>query len=966
MFVDCFSNYDQISYGSSTRKFRFQKIQNKSRTFKNPSEQPLFEDKFPVTHNLYNNEVCTRSPIDLTSFSWILKQPKSRFQPLSNPSLHSHICLETTVLVLFRNTSEIPKPTKMDEQKNMYELFVQTSSDSLTRILFPRLFVHQKLFNKQSLFSNTPLSRETLAGKRSIEQTKTPFYLETRPFIQKQPTKYFTVNLLKNQFSLIDIQDTLFESTNNYLILTNKQKKNIIRVNSTVTSLKFHHTYLSNFNRRLSRKSLTLITQLRKLDKEKYDYFRNKTSYLLLSYFNINSQSEFVSRIPLKKRNFVNCFKQFGNIKKYRFGLASSSINTLVTNFFFTQLQLKLRKSSAFFKISQMSLLGRSSRFAPSNLGTKKQIHNKDLVYKQLFKQLKTQTRFEINQTSSNLEPLLPQPVRELQPHFLFPLLHNKNLVLDTQPWFIYGFYQYTQVEHLDLLKTSQNANLRSFSKLPLVLYNQTVQPGAYFMSRKPLNFAPLQIAFRLPIVKQSYSIQTEKILDFEWRTESFVRRKLNTLQHKTISKLSNRQSGLNLADRSDRPIEKYALPGIFSLGIRKTFDTNVFLGHSTTLIGKTKSSYILKTETIEPGTGDNIIPLAKTACLSPFEGELIASKQTPTRSQLLFLTKKDLISFSLCDTTPSNKEAFLRADDLRVRSSEGSTSHSTRNPLVPAPEPAPILLHYKKQTNVGAFVKYGDFLSASLVSRDTGYIIHSSQTKMTLRRSQFIAASNKAILHVKTNDWVEKNTALITLPFQRLKAGDIVQGIPKIEQYFEARKSKAGRFYRDSIPNLMNVIFNHYLLRFRLIPFGTTIAVKKTIIKIQQILLNGIQRVYRTQGVSIADKHIEIIVRQMTSKVRVLNPGLTSFVPGELVDAQLMLQLNLYLEEEVFFEPIVLGITQASLEVDSFISASSFQQTARVLCDAALVRKRDYLRGLKENVILGNLMPAGTGHRFL
>ena len=133
-----------------------------------------------------------------------------------------------------------------------------------------------------------------------------------------------------------------------------------------------------------------------------------------------------------------------------------------------------------------------------------------------------------------------------------------------------------------------------------------------------------------------------------------------------------------------------------------------------------------------------------------------------------------------------------------------------------------------------------------------------------------------------------------------------------------------------------------------------------------KQILLNGIQRVYRTQGVSIADKHIEIIVRQMTSKVRVLNPGLTSFVPGELVDAQLMLQLNLYLEEEVFFEPIVLGITQASLEVDSFISASSFQQTARVLCDAALVRKRDYLRGLKENVILGNLMPAGTGHRFL
>jgi DNA-directed RNA polymerase subunit beta' len=184
-----------------------------------------------------------------------------------------------------------------------------------------------------------------------------------------------------------------------------------------------------------------------------------------------------------------------------------------------------------------------------------------------------------------------------------------------------------------------------------------------------------------------------------------------------------------------------------------------------------------------------------------------------------------------------------------------------------------------------------------------------------------------------------------------------------KIEQYFEARKSKAGRFYRDSIPNLMNAIFNHYLNRLKFSPYSTTNAARKTILKIQQILLNGIQRVYRTQGVSIADKHIEIIVRQMTSKVRILNPGLTSFLPGELIDVQIILQLNRYLEEEIHFEPIVLGITQASLEVDSFISSSSFQQTTRVLSEAALDKKRDYLRGLKENVILGNLMPSGTGH---
>ncbi|CAD7772552.1 DNA-directed RNA polymerase subunit beta' [Candidatus Methanoperedenaceae archaeon GB37] len=130
--------------------------------------------------------------------------------------------------------------------------------------------------------------------------------------------------------------------------------------------------------------------------------------------------------------------------------------------------------------------------------------------------------------------------------------------------------------------------------------------------------------------------------------------------------------------------------------------------------------------------------------------------------------------------------------------------------------------------------------------------------------------------------------------------------------------------------------------------------------------LLNEIQEVYRLQGVRINDKHIEIIIRQMMKKVRILEPGDTEFVVGELVDKYVFEEVN----EKIIAqngkpaqaEPVLVGITKASLGTESFISAASFQETTRVLTDAAVSGKVDYLRGLKENVIVGLLIPAGTG----
>jgi DNA-directed RNA polymerase subunit beta' len=136
----------------------------------------------------------------------------------------------------------------------------------------------------------------------------------------------------------------------------------------------------------------------------------------------------------------------------------------------------------------------------------------------------------------------------------------------------------------------------------------------------------------------------------------------------------------------------------------------------------------------------------------------------------------------------------------------------------------------------------------------------------------------------------------------------------------------------------------------------------------VQEYLLNEVQEVYRLQGVRISDKHIGTIVRQMLQKVRVTDPGDTDFLEGETVDKMTFKDENERVERRkegntpAEFEPVLLGITKASLTTQSFISAASFQETTRVLTDAAIRGAKDDLLGLKENIIIGHLIPAGSG----
>jgi DNA-directed RNA polymerase subunit beta' len=135
-----------------------------------------------------------------------------------------------------------------------------------------------------------------------------------------------------------------------------------------------------------------------------------------------------------------------------------------------------------------------------------------------------------------------------------------------------------------------------------------------------------------------------------------------------------------------------------------------------------------------------------------------------------------------------------------------------------------------------------------------------------------------------------------------------------------------------------------------------------------QRFLVNEILEVYRIQDVKIDDKHIEVIVRQMLQKVKIEEPGNTPFVGGEIVDKRRVIEVNQQAlvegKKPATYRPILLGITRAALSTESFFSASSFQETTKVLADAAVEGKIDRLEGLKENVIVGRIIPAGTGLR--
>jgi len=266
--------------------------------------------------------------------------------------------------------------------------------------------------------------------------------------------------------------------------------------------------------------------------------------------------------------------------------------------------------------------------------------------------------------------------------------------------------------------------------------------------------------------------------------------------------------------------------------------------------------------------------------------------------------------------------------------------------------------------------------------------------------------------VYCKNGEFIEKGEVIGLLNFEKEITGDIVQGLPRIEELLEARKKKPTNKYlatnqkkslvikktsidssfefrklgttikeNDKINphNLLKVYFNYYGMKKQASSNEKTFPIfyrlannyeasYRTFKKIQLLILNAVQSVYQSQGVSIANKHLEVIIKQMTTKVLITHEGHTPLLPREVIDLYHIQYINQIVEAHnkrpAYYVPFLLGITKAALNNPSFISAASFQETTRVLTKAAIEGRVDWLRGLKENIIIGHLIPSGTGYQ--
>ncbi len=440
------------------------------------------------------------------------------------------------------------------------------------------------------------------------------------------------------------------------------------------------------------------------------------------------------------------------------------------------------------------------------------------------------------------------------------------------------------------------------------------------------------------------------------------------------------------VSDMDDPEIQRLQLVILESLVIRRDITADATQGSTNT--------------TLEVEDGDTIAPgsvVARTQILCK-DGGIVRGVQrgTETVRRCLVLRHSDMITMN------TQAKPKVKVADLLVEGGELA-------PGVFAEESGQVVEVKKAVRLEGLESAEGDSASGTLASPPAW--------EVTVRIGRPYRVSPGAVLQVEDGDLVQRGDNLVLLVFERAKTGDIIQGLPRIEELLEARKPKeacvlarrSGEVkvvYGDGDEAIAikileaNGVVTDYTIgpgQNLIIPDGAQIQAGQVLTdgpsnpheileiffnlgsedgvyacashalqKVQTFLVNEVQSVYQSQGIDIADKHIEVIVRQMTAKVRVDDGGDTTMLPGELVELRQIEQVNEAMAitggARAQYTPVLLGITKASLNTDSFISAASFQETTRVLTEAAIEGKSDWLRGLKENVIIGRLIPAGTG----
>ena len=355
---------------------------------------------------------------------------------------------------------------------------------------------------------------------------------------------------------------------------------------------------------------------------------------------------------------------------------------------------------------------------------------------------------------------------------------------------------------------------------------------------------------------------------------------------------------------------------------------------------------------------------------------------------------------------TPVAKTQVLALHDA-VAAIKDTEGEARRLLLISESSSTDVKIKGKASVKKGELIKTDSQIADSgEVAPVSGLVTGVNKGSVSIRVGRPYLISPGTMLMVNAGALVLRGDLIVSLTYEREKTGDIVQGLPKVEELLEGRRPKdcailaefdgvakievdeSGfpRLYITDEENGTSSEIKYSIEANVIVSNGQKVVKGQALTSgspdphdvmrlrgpeaAQQYLVDEVQRVYRSQGVEISDKHIEVIVRQMTKKVKVIDAGDTNLLPGELIEVQTFEKENKDAidadKTPATCEHMLLGITKASLNTESFISAASFQETTRILTEAAVEGKKDLLRGLKENVIIGRLIPAGTGFHHL
>ncbi|MEH2393514.1 MAG: DNA-directed RNA polymerase subunit beta'' [Nostoc sp.] len=531
-----------------------------------------------------------------------------------------------------------------------------------------------------------------------------------------------------------------------------------------------------------------------------------------------------------------------------------------------------------------------------------------------------------------------------------------------------------TELRYIQYVETPEGPALLSRPVVEFAVPDNPDVPSTTSVSQKTGRSIQLRAVQRLPY-KDSERVKSVEGVEL-LRTQLVLEIEQEGEQDHNASPLA---ADIELVqDTEDPEVQRLQLVILESLVIRRDITADATQGSTET--------------TLEVQDGLTIAPgsvVARTQILCK-EGGIVRGVQKGTENvrRCLVLRHTDML------TTNTITQPKVKVGDLLVEGTEVAAG-------VFAPESGQVV----------------DIKSVAAASGEES-ALSTKNYVITTRIGRPYRVSPGAVLQIEDGDLVQRGDNLVLLVFERAKTGDIIQGLPRIEELLEARKPKeacilcrrAGEVkvvYGDGDEAIAikvvesNGVVTDYPLgpgQNLIVPDGATVLAGQPLTdgpsnpheileiffslgsedgvyacashalqKVQTFLVNEVQMVYQSQGIDISDKHIEVIVRQMTNKVRIDDGGDTTMLPGELVELRQVEQVNEAMAitggARAQYTPVLLGITKASLNTDSFISAASFQETTRVLTEAAIEGKSDWLRGLKENVIIGRLIPAGTGY---